>query len=105
MEKFPQELGVHAPAIIYDDVGKFKNFDVRAVIANDKRTGEFHVRATTGYPADALVQALRGIVDNSEIGLIGLDWDIYIKSESVLTTDSIEDLLKEVDEFITSTKG
>ena len=92
------------PEIIYADIGKLKHIQCRAVINGVGRTGEFHVRSVTGYPADALLQLLRGIIDNAEIGVIGLDYDVYIKSESVLTTEGIEDLLKQADDFIERTK-
>lgn len=86
--------------IIYAEVGAYKNLSCRAVISDNGRTGEFHVRSLTQYPIDDLMQALRGIIDNAEIGPIGLDYDVYIKSESVLTTDGIEEFLKQADEFI-----
>ena len=88
-----------AKPIIYAELGKFKHLVCRSVSNETGRTGEFHIKAID-YDAQALVQLLKGIVDNSEIGIIGLDYDVYIKSGSILTTEGMEDLLKQADEFI-----
>lgn len=85
--------------IIYEDIKGLKNISARAVMTKG-RSGEFHVKSLTGYACDDLVQLLRGIIDNADIGVIGLDYDAYIKSESVLTTDNMELLLAQADKTI-----
>ena len=87
----------------YADIPGFRNLLCRSVSYANGRTGEFHVKSI-GYDAQALVQLLRGIIDHAEVGMIGLDYDVYIKSDSVLTTEGMEDLLKQADEFIDGVK-
>lgn len=88
----------------YADISGLKHLVCRSVNGASGRTGEFHVKGI-GYDANSLVQLLKGIIDHAEIGVIGLDYDVYIKSGSVLVTEGMEDLLKQADEFIEGVKS
>jgi hypothetical protein len=88
--------------IEYVDIKGLKHLQCRAVVKDGKQTGEFHLKMKNrGVVApDLLCSIAAGILDNVELGIIGLDYDIYIMSKSAMITSIMDEMLQKVDEYI-----
>lgn len=97
----PEEMEVVKTPAFFEYIG-LKNFRCRSVLSGDKQSGEYHFMPLKSTPA-ALITVLRGFIECSDVGVVKeADFPIYMKVESFLVNESMEDLLNDVDKYIST---
>lgn len=100
----PGELEVVQKPAFFEYSGT-RHFRCRSVLVGDKQSGEYHFKPSKIHPS-SLITVLRGIIESSDIGMVPeADFPVYMKVDSYLVNESMEDLLKDVDEFISKQGG
>ena len=98
---------VEKKKIEYFELTGFKHFACRGVLIDGKPNCEYHIKTLTPDIRVSLLCALiSGTVENVSLnivdpdGVLKLEYPIWMKVESILSNEIIEDSLKDVDDLL-----
>lgn len=89
----------------YDNIGDLSNITVRAVMVEGKPSGEYHAKSEK-ISASRLCSIIRGMMEDTEARIIDpdnalkLEYPVYIKVNSVLVNEMIDDYIKKINKYI-----
>ena len=90
----------------YQVFSGLKNLACRAVISGGNLTNEYHIKPLVRINLSVFASIISGIVDDATLsitdpdGLLKLEWPVFMKIESVLGNEIIEDTLKKIDLYL-----
>ncbi len=106
--QFPRtDLPAEKKNISYFNLGSFRNFSCRGVLIDDKPNCEYHIKLLRpDLKLSYLYAVILGAIENVSLEIadpdktLNLEYPMFMKVESILSNEIIEDSLREVDNIL-----